>query len=346
MNIRVTLVLAGALLPTLVQSQSALEPLARATASSDTATARYPRWSRPLEAGAADPVLQARTPQRYSALGADGAGPQLTVWASTVAAQPGETVTLFAKLTPVAAPGLFAAPALTGARISAELVAEQLGVLGTVAYRDNGTGPDALARDGIYTASVTLPAGPALALGTADPVTLEVTARLPDDTVRQATGSFQFTRPAVRLTGRYADSVRNGNLIIAAEVEARATGPVQLSGTLADGSGPFVTAQSAQLLTPGRHWMELSFYGLAFHDRGVTGVVQLASVALASMGTTPLGLGPLALAAHTTQHYPLAQFTARLFDDPVVLDSARRLRLDTTPIAMQPRQERPMGAAD
>ena len=337
MDIRSALLLASAWLPAIAGAQGALEPLARAAPAHDPA-ARYPHWSRALEAGAADPVLASREPVRQSALGPDGAGPRLTVWASTVAAQPGETVTLFAMLTPVAAPGLFAAPALTGARISAELAGEQLGDLGRVAYRDNGTGADALARDGIYTASVTLPAGAAIALGTADPVAVKVTATLPNDSLRQAVGSFQFTRPGARLTGRYADRVRHGNLVIAAEVEALVSGPVQLSGTLADAGGaPFVTAQATRLLDPGMHWVELAFYGLAFHDRGVNGRVRLGSIALASTGTTPAALGAVATDAHTTQDYDTAQFTSRLFDDPAVLDLARRLRLDTKSVATLPR---------
>lgn len=332
MNPRISLMLIGALLPVAGLAQVTAEPLALNAALDYAERARYPQWSQALAAGAADPVLDARVPTRQSRLGPNGAGPRLTVWASTVSAQPGETVTLFATLTPAAASGLFAAPALTGARVAAELLGQRLGPLGTVTYRDNGTGPDALARDGVYTAAVMLPSSPALALGTADSVLVKVTATLPNDELRQAAGGFQISRPGARLTGRYRDAVRNGNLVIAAEVEALAPGRVHLSGTLADLTGaPFATAQAAQPLAAGTHWVELSFYGLAFHDRGVTGPARLASIALASTDSMPNALGPVATDAHTTQAYGLAQFTARLFDDPALLETARRLRLDATP---------------
>jgi hypothetical protein len=338
MNFRIVSIVAAMLLPALAQAQTAAEPLALNAALDYAERARYPQWSQALEAGAVDPVIDARLPTRQSRLGPNGAGPRLTVWASSVAAQPGETVLLFATLTPTAAPGLFAAPALTGARVTAELVGQRLGALGTVAYRDNGTGADALARDGIYTAAVTLPASANLPLGTADSVMVKVTATLPNDELRQAAGGFQLSRPAARLTGRYQDAVRNGNLVIAAEVEALAPGRVHLSGTLADVTGaPFATAQTARVLAAGSQWVELSFYGLAFHDRGVTGPVQLASIALASADEMPNALGPVLTNAHTTQAYALPQFTARLFDDPALLDAARRLRLDALPVATLPR---------
>lgn len=326
--------LAAALLPACAHAQTTAEPLPLAAAQDYGQRARYPQWSQVLEAGAGDPVIDARTPTRQSRLGPGGAGPRLTVWASTVAAQPGETVTLFATLTPTAAPDLFAAPALTGARVTAELFGQRVGALGTVAYRDNGTGADALARDGVYTATVTLPTGAPLPLGAADSVLVKVTATLPNDELRQAAGGFQLSRPAARLTGRYRDAVRNGNLVIAAEVEALAPGRVHVSGTLADLAGaPFATAQASPVLAAGRQWVELAFYGLAFHDRGVSGPVQLASIALASTDSMPNALGPVATMAHQTQPYTLAQFTARLFDDPGLLDAARRLRLDALPAA-------------
>jgi len=326
--------LAAALLPAIAHAQTTAEPLALAVAQDDGERARYPQWSQVLEAGSVDPVIDARLPPRQSRLGPGGAGPRLTVWASTVAARPGETVTLFATLTPTAAPDLFAAPALTGARVTADLFGQRVGALGTVAYRDNGTGADALARDGVYTATVTLPTSPALPLGAADSVLAKVTATLPNDERRQAAAGFQLSRPTARLTGRYRDAVRNGNLAVAAEVEALAAGRVHVSGTLADLAGaPFATAEASQRVVAGVQWVELSFYGLAFHDRGISGPVQLASITLASTDSTPHALGPVATLAHRTQPYALAQFTARLFDDPGLLGAARRLRLD----ALSPR---------
>lgn len=320
-----------AALPALAQAQSAVEPLALRAAQDYAGQARYPQWSQALAIGAVDPVIDARVPTRQSRLGPEGAGPRLTVWADTISAEPGETVTLFAALTSATVETLLPEPAVAGARLSAELIGQRLGTLGTVAYRDDGVAPDALAGDGVHTASVTLPSRRAPALGTADSILVKVTATLPNQDVRRAAGGFQFSRPAARLTGRYTDAVRNGNLVIAAEVEALAPGRVHVSGTLADAAGaPFASSQASRTLGAGTQWVELPFYGLAFRDRGISGPVQLASITLASTGSMPNALGPVATNAHTTQPYLLAQFTTRLFNDPVLMEAAQRLRLDAT----------------
>lgn len=340
MTFRILAVL-SVLLPFAAQAQTAAEPLGLRAAQDYAQQARYPQWSQVLEAGAVDPVIDTRTPTRQSRLGPNGAGPRLTVWASTISAEPGERVTLFASLTQAASRSLLAAPAgmaVTGARVEGELIGEQLGTLGTVTYRDDGAAPDTLAGDGVYTAAFALPTTRAPALGTADSVMVKVAATLANDDVRKAAGGFQFSRPAARLTGRYSDIVRDGHLVVAAEVEALAPGRVHLSGTLADAAGaPFATAQAARELTTGKQWVELSFYGLAFHDRGVSGAVRLASVALASTGGMPNALGAVVTNAYVTKPYALAQFTARPFNDPALLDSARRLQLDAAPVAALPR---------
>jgi len=285
-----------------------------------------------LESGAVDPLVDARTPTRQSRLGPEGAGPRLTVWASTISAQPGETVTLFASLAHVGAPTLLDAPAtsaVTGVPVSAQLIGERLGTLGAVTYRDDGVAPDSIANDGVYTAAFTLPSKPAPALGRADSVLVKVSAALSQDDVRMAAGGFQFSRPAARLTGRYTDAVRDGNLVVAAEVEALAPGRVHVSGTLADTLGaPFATAQASKTLAAGKQWVELTFYGLAFHERAISGPVRLASIAVTSTAAMPNALGAVATNAHTTKSYLPALFRARPFNDAALLDTARRLQLD------------------
>jgi hypothetical protein len=333
-----------AVLPALAQAQTAVQPLGLSAAQDYAQQARYPDWSQALDAGAVDPLLDARAPTRQSRLGPNGAGPRLTVWASTVSALPGDTVTLFASLTNTSSKArslLEAAPTsgntVAAAQLKGELVARQLGALGTVAYRDDGVAPDSLAGDGIYTARYTLPTTRTPALGSADSVMVTVDAVLTNEELRRAAGGFQFSNPAARLTGRYTDAVRNGNLVIAAEVEALAPGRVHLSGTLADAlNQPFTTAQTAQNVQPGKQWLELSFYGLAFHDRQVSGAVNLASIALISSGGMPNALGPVLTNAHVTKAYALPQFTSASFNHPELLENARRLQLDAAkPVSLR-----------
>lgn len=345
-TIKPVLLACAAMLPFVAQAQTEIplpvqatvKPLALSAAEDYTRQARYPRWSAALEIGAADPLLTDRIPSRQSALGPNGAGPRLAVWASTISALPGETVTLYASLSDTGSgprsllEGVATArSAVAGAAVTGELVGYALGQLGTVTYRDDGIAPDSRAGDGIYVAQYSLPSDRAPALGTADSVMVRVAAVLSDEETRVTSGGFQFSNPAARLTGRYTDAVKNGNLVIGAEVEVLAPGRVHLSGTLADTADvPFATAQTAQALQTGKQWVELSFYGLAFHDRTVAGRAKLVSVALTSANGMPNALGPVIGNAHVTQAYSLDRFTRAPFGEPSLLETAKRLQLDAS----------------
>lgn len=301
--------------------------------------ARFPEWSQPVAAGHADPLAEQRRPTRQALAGPQGAAPTLTVWASTISARPGEAVDLHAQLSALApdtadvATLLRANRRIAASSVTAELTGETLGALGQVAYRDDGVAPDARAADGIYSARVVLPADRAPALGRADSVAVRVRAVLANGEERVAVGGFQFSRPGAILTGRYRDLVRDGNLVLAAEAEVLAPGRYHLSGTLADLAGaPVATAQAARQLQPGKQWIELSYYGLIFHERGALGRLRLASVALTTTGAMPNALGPVVRNAHLTQALNPAALTRQPFGNPDLLETARRLEA-TLPVA-------------
>lgn len=326
---------AGALAQELAPTEAPAKPLALQAAEDYAQQARYPEWSQALARGAADPLIEDRTPTRQYGRGPNGADPRLTVWASAVSARPGEAITLYAtlanvkKASPLPLGNLAKAPALGGAKVTGEIVTYRGDSIGTVAYLDGGIAPDAKAGDGIYTARYPLPAAYAPALGQADSLMVKVEAVLADGEVRHAAGGFVFSNPSARLTGAFQDRAKNGNLVIAAEVEVLAPGRVHLAGTLADAAGrPFATAQTANDLQPGKHWMNLPFYGLAFHDRGLAGAFRLASVSLTSTQGMPNALGPVLTDAHTTAPYALAQLSDKPFGRPDLVDAARRLKAD------------------
>ena len=91
---------------------------------------------------------------------------------------------------------------------------------------------------------------------------------------------------------------------------------------------PVGTAQAAAELQPGRHWIELSFYGLMFHDRKVAGPYRLGTVALATTGGMPSALNDLVENAHVTRAWRIDQMTARPFGDPTFLEAAKRLEVE------------------
>jgi hypothetical protein len=158
---------------------------------------------------------------------------------------------------------------------------------------------------------------------------VRATARLLDGDLRQSAGGFLYSNPSARLTGRYRDAVRNGNLVVSAEVEVKESGRFHLSGTLYSLTGePIGTAQAASHLEPGRQWIRLSFYGLMFHDRKVTGPYRLGTVALSTSSRMPNALNDLVENAHVTRAYRLGAMTAVPFAEPKLMESADRLEAE------------------
>lgn len=309
-----------AALPAAAQQLPKPGALALETAREYREQARYPESSRALKAGEEDPVRVKRTPTKQSRRGPEGAGPELAVWASAVSVEVGRPIDLFAEILTGGKPAL-------PLEVSAEIAGPAGEIVAQVAYRDDGRTPDRRANDGIWSARLLMPAG--LEPDGAAPYMVRATARLLDGDLRQSAGGFLYSNPSSRLTGRYRDAVRNGNLVVSAEVEVKQAGRFHLSGTLYSLAGePVGTAQAAAHLEPGKHWIKLSFYGLMFHDRQVTGPYRLGSVALATAGRMPNALNDLVENAHVTRAYKLGVMTAKPFAEPKLLDSAARLEAE------------------
>lgn len=325
------LVLANGLVP--VVSFAAEAPnLALEAARDYEARARFPEGSRPIAAGENDPILARRAVTKQTLPGPNGAAPSLSVWASGLAFQAGQAVDLFAELTDTSGEhGLIAAlkreQRLGASSVTAQLLGEKSGQLAELTYRDDGEGADVRAGDGIYSARLTLPADRQPALGYAENVMVKVRALLSDGGFRSAVGGFLYSNPSVRLTGGYRETMAGGSLRIGVELEVLAPGRVHIQGTLADLPGaPVAFAQTTRHVETGRQWLDLPYYGLIFRDRGTAGPFRLSSITVSSVNDMPNALGPVAANAFVTQAHPLADFTAQPFNDPQLLDAARRLK--------------------
>jgi hypothetical protein len=278
---------------------------------------RYPDSSWALRADQADPVREKRTPSVVTAGGQDGA-PEIAVWSGEVSYEAPGDVDLFASL----AQG---GRKLRAERVTAEVLDAAGNTVDKLVYRDDGVGADRAAGDGVYSARVSGLPQPELAA--AYLVRVEA-ARAGGETLHAA-GGFLHSRPWARLTGAYRDSLRDGNVVVAAQLEVTRAGRFHLAGTLATADGRALgTAQNALELTPGRHWVELSFYGLMFHDRGAAGPYRLASLALATTGGMPNALSRLVEDAHLTRAYALAELRATPFERADVADAAARLEAE------------------
>jgi hypothetical protein len=299
---------------------------ARKTADAYRTLARYPESSRALAPGDKDPIREKRLPTKQTARGPEGT-PSLTVWASAVSVEVGRPVDLFAE------PALAGKPALP-LEVTGE-VANEGGIVAQVTYHDDGKAPDARAGDGVWSARLALPAG--LEPESAASYMVRVKARMLDGDVRVAAGGFLYSNPAAHLTGRYRESVVDGNLVISALVSVQEAGRFHLAGTLYTLQGePIGTAQAAANLEPGRHWIPLSFYGLMFHDRKAAGPYRLGALAFSTTSRMPNALNDLVENAYTTHSYRLAAMTARPFGEVKLLDAAQRLEAEASRLQAKP----------
>jgi hypothetical protein len=309
-------------LPALAHGQSSQSSqssaLARSAADDYREAARYPAWSRAVEAGAPDPVRAQRVPSRHSLAGPDGEAPTLTVWADETSFVAPAPVVLHATLE---GPGR---SPVREATVTGVVTTASGAALGEIVYLDDGISPDARRDDGVYTALFEL--DPEAVPERAASFQVEVLATLPGGEARRTSAGFLYSNPWARLTGAFRDELRDGDLVILAEVKVARAGRFHLSGTLSRPNGePIGWAQAAAELEPGTHWVELPFYGLMFRERGAAGPYRLASVTLATTGGMPNALGPVLEDAHRTRAYPLARFAAAPFADPALLHAADRI---------------------
>lgn len=287
--------------------------LARETARDYRERARFPESSRALAPGEKDPVKEKRTPTHQTQRGPEGKGAALSVWTGAVSYETGRPVDLFATVEEG-----------TALEVSADVVGAAGELVAQAVYADDGRGADRKAGDGVWSARVTMPGGtePELAAS----YMVKVRARLIDGDVRETVGGFLYSNPAGRLTGRYRDELRDGSLLVSAEVDVARSGRFHLAATLYSTKGePVGTAQAAAELQPGRQWIDLTFYGLIFHDRKVAGPYRLGTVALATTSGMPNALNDLVENAHVTRAWRLDQMTSKPFDNPTLLDAAARL---------------------
>jgi hypothetical protein len=287
--------------------------LARETAREYREQARFPESSRALKSGDVDPVKEKRTATEQTQRGPEGRGPALSVRAESVSFEVGRPIRLYATVEDGIA-----------LEVSGEIVGAAGELVATFAYVDDGKGIDKKAGDGTWSAHVKMPEGlqPELAAS----YMVKVRSRLLDGDIRESVGGFLYSNPAAHLTGRYRDELRDGSLMVSAEVDVTRAGRFHLAATLYSMAGePVGTAQAAAELEPGRRWIELSFYGLMFHDRQVAGPFRLGTVSLATTGGMPNALNDLVENAHVTRAWKLEEMTSRPFGNQRLLEAAARL---------------------
>lgn len=292
--------------------------------------AKYPEWTLPVPAGAANPILSDREVDAVRQLGPGGSGPALAVWSDNIRYERGDTASLFAQLQakPQNDADILSAPSADAKgpwQISGEIVTDAGETLATVTFTDDGKGADVTAGDGIYSAAYTLGEAGQPAVGQATSLGYRVTAENEAQEQRVAMNGFQYSHPAASLTGKFADRIVNGNLVIAAQVNAVKAGRAHLSGVIASALGESIAlAQTSVQLVEGEQWVDLVVYGLPLREAGA-GALSLSAVTLTTTQGMPNALGEVLEQAHTTAPILPTALTAKPFGRSDLMEAAARL---------------------
>lgn len=280
---------------------------------------KYPGYSKPLTPRHLDALTRVE-PQISRAHGKKESGPQaddeLIVQPGKLTYQAGEKPLMFVE---VVNAKTFARSPLTVSGIMMRIVVngnETPGTIGEMTFRDDGLEGDEKAGDLRYTGTP-LPNQLATLRGQ---IHVDVRALLADGRERHVMSSFRYGSPGARLTGQFADYLKDGHLMLEAKVEVTKPGRYHLQAGLVGSNGEnTVWSQVATELTQtGAQTMTLKFYGLAFLAADVPGPYTLKFISIAETGVRPVVQGTVMENAHTTKAYKLADFSAEPNKDPAM----------------------------
>jgi hypothetical protein len=288
--------------------------------------ARYPRWAQPLGPDDPDPLVRDREISPVESRGPNGAEPVLRVFPAAMGFESPEPAIVFAELTTRGRP-------VVAREVRGTLTTENLEPLADVLFHDDGLDGDAVAGDGRYTVVF---AGDALGGKLSTSYLVQVQALLGGDDERKGATSFQYASPDAQLTGNYRDALVDGSLVVGVEIDVTEAGRFHVEATLygAGGTEKIAWAQAAQVLEPGTHWLDLSYYGLILRERGIDGPYVLRYVALSTTTEMPNAKNRVAENPYQTAAYDVSAFSDRVYDDPQLLEAAERIEQDPMPAGL------------
>ncbi|HEY6034806.1 MAG TPA: hypothetical protein VIV58_11115 [Kofleriaceae bacterium] len=181
---------------------------------------------------------------------------------------------------------------------------------------DDGTNGDEVAGDHRYTAAIK---GSDELVGH---VVAEAVITTPEAGMRRIPQALIYTKgPRAKLTGKWKDEAREGNLYLSAEVQVEAAGTFTLMAELfGPNREPIALVRTMTALDAGTRWMTLRVWGKAIRDAGVPGPYEVRDVLL-TRDMTERGdydPGPTILSAHHTAAYKLAEFSDAPYVEPAV----------------------------
>jgi hypothetical protein len=297
---------------------------------------KFPPNSRPVDESYSDiaqPALVASAPQPL--LATDAAGHKLAsgVYCTlqpeehNVSAGQQQRITLTCQRGPQGAPN--APPlAVLVEGMSAEVVAEDGKVsalpLNAVAFGDDGSRGDEVARDGVYTASLATSeqAAPGQVTFVAQ---VRVADREASDpaTAQPLQAGFAIAPPApARFTGKATDALEQGSLVVTVELEVERAGRYRVFANLEHSGELMAYAKEDLQLDVGIQQVPLLFFGKILRDAGLNGPFQVTQLRGQRFNLEPGSQGPLneplriLAQAHETSSYRASEFSSKEWTSP------------------------------
>ena len=272
--------------------------------------ARYPSHNQLVAVGAVDPVHDKGIAHKMF-LRAEQDGPEVAVWTAKPAYRANEGIPFFAE-----------AKGQKLVSVSGDIVNQNGEQVGYLSFLEGASGlekaPAAWSANAVLNKSLPTPE-------LAEAYLVKLQAVLEDGTTLYGSTGFLVSNPWAELTGEYRDQIVDGNLVVSAQVEVTREGRFHLAGSLAAGNEPFATSQTAVVLEPGLHWIDLDFYGLMFHDRQAKGALRLAVLQLRTTGGMPNALNDLVENVHVIKPLKSQALTRQAVYDRDLMDLADQL---------------------
>jgi hypothetical protein len=179
-------------------------------------------------------------------------------------------------------------------------------VLVVLEYLDNGTGPDALPGDSVYSA-IYYPQIDISNPGQQYSVTI-VASTLTGGELSLTT-TFYYGFPKARFQGPCLDTEISGQLQLSCLVDVREQHLFHIEGQLVAEDGRFVAAtQTNEELSVGNHWVSLTFSGTDIHESAINGPYLLNKVFISVAGAIPASIHRLRDSGYRTNAFTISNF--------------------------------------
>lgn len=258
----------------------------------------FPNHSYPFKSDASDPVLTRFNNSVHQIKSEEDPTVRISVWSDQSFFQFPEAVTLFAQIESDRHSSKVEKQWFQRNLkiIEADVISPQGELIQTIRFKDKGKRKDVMKNDGIYTAHFRIQKDQVPEVGGTFLVKLK--AQTAEDRWVQGSTGFLYSKPGIRLTGRFRSEQNGQDLDVMTQVRVLKSGTYHLAGSIYQANRPIGYAQNKLVLDQGIHWVPLSYFGTLFDGNTLGKMTQGDALILKNLRVTDVSKmpnGPLKL---------------------------------------------------